>query len=276
VIQAPGTLSADAPSKRVEVRRYANPPVHEVVLTLTFRDAIPAKELEGFPALLSSLGLHSQRRDRAEVAIELGPGGQQLTRTSRAFAGWEFKNDGPTRVIRVDESSLSLHAVRPGPWPTGPYAGWATIRSEMLRVLGLVSSICEQRVLNRVGVRYLNRIAVPSGTDYRDWLTVTWPGPAGVLAPYSFNLRQTWASIEGHEDLSATIGVARIEIPESETRLRALNSGVLLDIEVFNLFVHHAPSFADLSAWTARAHDVENVLFEGCITDALRSRLEVV
>jgi uncharacterized protein (TIGR04255 family) len=146
----------------------------------------------------------------------------------------------------------------------------------MLKVLASLESAYANLPIKRAGVRYLNRIAIPKESDLAEWVTLAWQGPSLLRRPYAFNLRQTWERVEGHDDLSATIGIAKIEIPETETRLKETCIGVLLDIEVFNLWVRYAPSFGSLGEWIARAHDVENTLFEDSITKALRARLKEI
>lgn len=257
------------PARRV----YHNPPVQEVVLSLAFQQPADVEALEALPACLEGLFSKRDRRERSDFEIEVGPAGQSAMRANKQFDGWALMNDGPTRVVHAGHKHVSLHAVRPGLWPTGPYAGWQTIHGEMLDVLTRLAPVYAALPMFRVGVRYLNRLAAPLGTDLSEWLTVTLQGPSVLRDPHTFNLRQTWARVAGHADVSATIGVARIEIPETEPTLRESCVGILLDIEVFNLWVHHAPVFEDVPEWTARAHEVENAIFEGCITDALRRRL---
>jgi uncharacterized protein (TIGR04255 family) len=257
-------------------RNYAKPPVHEVILSLAFQSPAERAELEALPAKLKDVLPTVEKRERAEIAIEAGPSGQQVTRTTREFDGWALRNDGPTRVALLGTNQLSLHAVRPGPWPHGSYSGWQTIRAEMLTILESLQEAYSRLPIMRASVRYLNRIALPKDTPLSDWLTLAWDGPALARDPFAFNLRETWARIEGHDDLSATIGLAKIEIPESEVSQLGNCHGILLDIEVFNLWVQNAPQFEGLGAWTARAHDVENDLFEGSVTQALRTRMEEI
>jgi uncharacterized protein (TIGR04255 family) len=49
---------------------------------------------------------------------------------------------------------------------------------------------------------------------------------------------------------------------------------VLLDIDVFNLWIPKAPSYDKLPDWFKRAHEIENQIFEGSITDPLRERFD--
>ncbi|MBA3521791.1 MAG: TIGR04255 family protein [Gemmatimonadales bacterium] len=59
-----------------------------------------------------------------------------------------------------------------------------------------------------------------------------------------------------------------------EPAIAANNQGILLDIDVFNLWIPKAPPYRDLAAWFSRAHDIENQIFEGCVTNLLRERFD--
>ena len=169
---------------------------------------------------------------------------------------------------------MSLHAVRPGEWPTGEYAGWPAIYRDALELFGFLEAIYGDAPLLRASLRYLNRIAVPVGSELSDWFTIGFTAPAFLQDTFAMNLRQTWARMEGNDDLSATVGLAMIEIPDAA--LQQDHVGFLLDIEVFNLWQKMAPTFQAIPAWCRRAHDVEGDIFEQSITPALRDRFEVI
>jgi uncharacterized protein (TIGR04255 family) len=114
----------------------------------------------------------------------------------------------------------------------------------------------------------LNRIAVPERSDVSQWFTLALNAPTFLTDVWTFNLRQTWASLAGYGDLSATLGLAKIEI--DEPRLKEGHQGILFDIDIFNLWPQTAPSFDDLPEWFHRAHEAENQVFETCIKDPLR------
>ncbi|MBA3345904.1 MAG: TIGR04255 family protein [Gemmatimonadales bacterium] len=124
----------------------------------------------------------------------------------------------------------------------------------------------------RVGLRYINRIAVPDGTPPEDWLALKLEAPSMLHSTWAFHLRQTWANIEGDEDLSASINLAKVAI--DDPRYSEGHQGILLDIDVFNLWVRNAPALSAVPEWFQRAHPAENRIFEGCITDNLRNLFE--
>jgi len=52
------------------------------------------------------------------------PTGEAGARVRRDPIGWAFKTPGPTKVVQATRDALTIHAIRPGTWPVGPYPGW--------------------------------------------------------------------------------------------------------------------------------------------------------
>jgi uncharacterized protein (TIGR04255 family) len=119
----------------------------------------------------------------------------------------------------------------------------------------------------RASLRYLNRIAIPEGTDLREWFRITPPAPPGLSMVSAFQFGQTWDRIEGRDTLSATVRLVKITIDEPE--IQKGNQGAMLDIEVFTRRGEKAPSYGALPEWFNAAHDVENAIFVHSITPQL-------
>lgn len=69
--------------------------------------------------------------------------------------------------------------------------------------------------------------------------------------------------------MSAAVRLAKIKTPADV--LPEGTFAVMLDIDVFNLLVRDAPAFGGVAEWLDEAHEVENAIFEGCITPKLRA-----
>ncbi len=262
-----------APGQRSKVprREYPNPPVHEVVLDVQFHRSLDEKVLRELRGRLAESFPQAEQMNLMQVEMALGPTGQGYQNTLRQFGGWQFKKDGGW-ILQAGPTSLSLHLVRLGQWPVGPYVGWSVIYPLYLELHAALQELYSPLEPKRAGLRYLNRIAIPLGESVSDWLAFKLQAPKLLHDLYTFHLRQTWARAGEYEDIGATIGLAKIDV--GDPAIAAENYGVLLDIDVFNLWVEKAPSYASLPDWFKRAHDVENEVFEGCLTDAIRERFE--
>ncbi|MDP9203135.1 MAG: TIGR04255 family protein [Gemmatimonadota bacterium] len=243
-------------------------------MSVVFETPVEASRLDALSTALRDQFPIAERLEQVQFETSVGPGGTSAALTRREFDGWQFKNEGPTRVVSAGRTRLSIHAARPGTWPTGPYAGWPAIYQEATELFAKLAAAYEGGKLVRAGLRYLNRIAVPGNSELEDWFTIRFSAPEILADPYAINLRQTWARIKGYDDLSATLGLAVIQIPDAS--LAESHIGFLLDIEVFNLWKEKAPTFAQLREWSRRAHEVERRIFEGSITDRSRELFGVL
>jgi len=262
-----------APAQRLAVprREYRNPPVHEVILDVQFQRGLDEPVLRELRGRLAESFPHVEQQNLMQVQMAVGPSGAGYQNMLSQFGGWVFKRDGGW-LVQTAPMSITLHLVRPGAWPAGPYPGWPVIYPEYLRVHAALQDVYGALEPKRAGLRYLNRIAIPQGENVNDWLEFKVTAPQVLHDLYSFNLRQIWARAGNYEDISATVGLAKIEV--GDAALAAANQGVLIDIDVFNLWPERAPPYQRLPDWFARAHDVENEIFEGCITEQLRQRFD--
>lgn len=248
---------------------FRNPPVHEVILALQVQASANLDELESAAKLLSEPALVSppERVESHQVELVGTPTGEAGARVRREVIGWAFKTPGPTKVIQATRDGLSIHAVRPGTWPIGPYPGWDVNGPWALGVFRELAPIYAALGSRRAALRYLNRIAIPERTDLREWFTIVPPAPNGLSEPSVFHFGQTWERVQNHDNLSATVRLAKIAI--DDPALQKGHQGALLDIEVFTRRGEKAPSFDALPDWFDSAHAVENAIFEGCITPKL-------
>jgi uncharacterized protein (TIGR04255 family) len=249
-------------------REYRNPPVHEVLLDVQFHRSLDEKVLRELRDRLLDSFPQAEPQNLMQMQVVLGPTGQTLQSSVSQFGGWLFRGSDPGWLLQTGPMGLTLHAVRQGLWPSGEYVGWSAIFRAFHQLHAPLADAYGPLGPKRVGLRYLNRIAVPERSDLSEWFTFTLNAPALLRDVWSFNLRQTWASLEGYADLSATLGLAKIEI--EEPRLKEGRQGILFDIDIYNLWVQNAPSYANLPEWFHRAHEAENQVFESCIKDSLR------
>lgn len=255
-------------------REYKNPPVHEVVLNVQFHGALDDTELNAVREALDNDQFGSPARAQVvQISGALVGGGSPNWSTNTFFRGWDFGEQDPNWLLRVYRSELSLHQVRQGEGvPEGEYLGWDSIADRFSQIHEVVDTAYRQLAPRRVGVRYVNRVVLPQGPPLGTWFEIVPQPPPRVEDVRAFDLAQTWTHVGEDERFGATIRLAKIELPPDAAQE---HYGVLLDIDVFNVLVKNAPeSFDDVPDWLRAAHDIENDLFEDCITDDLRSRFD--
>jgi len=152
----------------------------------------------------------------------------------------------------------------------GPYPGWEVNGPWAFGVFRELAPIYSALGSRRAALRYLNRIAIPNHSDPQDWFAILPPAPRGLSEPSAFQFAHTWDRVNAHNHLSVTVRLAKIAIEDVD--LRKDHEGALLDIEVFTRRGEKAPSYDTLQQWFNEAHEVENSVFESCITSELGDR----
>ena len=254
-------------------RIFGMPPVSEVILDLQFQDEAPPERLPrlrgrivrwlGDPVPVMRVSHHTLVSPRR---IEHQDPGHLLW-------GWELAAEDPRRLVTVAANRITQNLLRSDEWLRGEYAGWEVNAASFRGLLDAVAPIYSQLGIRRAGLRYINRVEIERGTALGDWFTVV-PKPLGAVGQlWDFAYTGTWESGTDFPGHSATVTLTTSD-PPKETGGDTM--GVTLDIDVFNLWIRHAPDYDSVPEWFDDAHTFENMIFESCITDALASQFQPI
>jgi uncharacterized protein (TIGR04255 family) len=251
-------------------RRYDNPPVHEVVIDLQFVRELNVEVLTAISGRLGSLGNLSPIQ-RVTQHTMLRPSGIAVHRPPEpSFWGWEFTSSVPRRVTTVSGNQLTQHFLRSENWPEGTYVGWEVQAESFRQMLELVQPLYSELGIKRAGIRYVNRVALPAETALREWFTVVPPPLPELEGLWGLTVSRTWERAKDFPGLSGTVTLAKTDVPADHGG----SLGVILDIEIFNLYVKDAPAFAEVGQWIDQAHELENRIFESCITSKMAAMFD--
>ena len=253
-------------------RIFKSPPVSEVILDLQFQDEVPADQLRHLPRKISgSLGDPKLVMRVSNFAL-VSPRRIQHQDPGASPWGWEFSGNDPERLVTVAATRITQNLLRSEDWPSGEYVGWEVNLARFCELLKVVSSLFSGLKIRRAGLRYINRVASEKGADLADWFTVV-PAPLKpVKKLWDFTFTRTWESGIDFPQHSATVTLTKSDLPDED--MAAERFGVMLDIDVFNLWVQHAPDFDSVPEWFEEAHQFENRIFESCITEDLAAKFQ--
>lgn len=252
-------------------RRYKNPPVHEIVIDLQFEGELPTEVVAGLSTRLQAhLGtaapiqriVQQTTLRRSGIAVHRAP--------EPSLWGWEFDQTEPHRLTTVAANQLTQHFLRSESWPHGEYVGWEKQSEAFAILLDLARSAYSGLPIRRAGIRYVNRMALPNAVALRDWFTVVPPPLPEFDGLWDLTVSRTWSGAREYPGLSGTVSLSKIEAPtDVEETL-----GFVLDIDIFNLYVKDAPDLEQVPGWIEKAHELENRVFEHCITGRLAALFE--
>jgi uncharacterized protein (TIGR04255 family) len=237
-------------------RRYRNPPIAEAVCEFRLtRDtpwdlAIPGLLYERLRAEFP----HREQRLFQEVELTQGPDGlqQQIRTIERIFL---FSEDRKT-FVQIGPRIVAVNCLR-------PYPGWQNFKPKIEMALGALCDELEAKRFEQIGLRYINRISVPSPLvkleDYFQFYVFLGPDLPQEIGNFIAGCEFFYA--EGRD-------VCRLQLTPAVGQ-SADKRDFLLDI---GYSLAQSGEFERDRAldWIESAHTTIGQIFEGCITDRLR------
>lgn len=178
-------------------------------------------------------------------------------------ASLEIKLRTPDKqtLVKVGDRLVALSQLQ-------PYAGWVAFEAHLEQLLAAVGSVDHLSDCQRVGLRYVNRINIPTLANvttlgrYFHFRMTSIPGlqasPETYIAGFVVPCRK------GMDRCRVQLSSAVSDVPEK--------SSALLDIDYFTTPSGSAGDDTVLE-WAQQAHSSVKDVFEGCITDRTRELL---
>lgn len=244
--------------------KYNNPPIIEALCEFKFSEdtswdmTIPGilfgKIQEGFPNKEQHL------IQEINVLTKDTPAKAQIRKIEIA----RFFNDKKTTLIQVGPRTLSINQLK-------PYDTWSTFKSHIEYAFNELSQTIEVAGLQRIGLRYINRIEIPKEQNKVDLETYFDFRPScGPRLPQSHGnfIVSCIFPYSGMRDLCKV--ELRDAMPENKDSL-----AFLLSIDYF-LAKPKSITVAQSIEWIEEAHNIVENLFEGCILPPLREIFQEV
>jgi uncharacterized protein (TIGR04255 family) len=163
-----------------------------------------------------------------------------------------------TRLVSIGQNTLTISVLR-------PYEGWANFKPRITDALAAYTDLVKPVGVQRIGVRYINRIVTPANSDPATYILLPHPeGEAMKAKLTSFARRGEYRDEHGHKIL---ITQATLQPPQP-TQLATTD--YLLDIDI----IWDQTLTADpiqIMEKTEQLHATEGAIFEALITDESRS-----
>jgi uncharacterized protein (TIGR04255 family) len=240
-------------------RKYKNPPFVEAVcefrLTqdtqwdLTVPGLFYERVKHDFP--------HREQRVIQEFGVTLDPEGlqQAIRATERVMM---FAPDRKM-LVQLGPRLLVINALK-------PYPTWQGFKPRIEMAWKALQEVVEVKGLERIGLRYINRIEFPSQAVEREEYFEFYPF-------IGRRLPQQVASFHAIAEFRYTDDRDRCRVQLVAAAGTEARTAVILDIDYFVA----RPRAVDVSHglnWVEEAHSQVEEVFEGCITDRLRAMFE--
>ena len=200
-------------------------PIVEAVIDIRARaqaqwDESAAKsQLE--PKLPDYAFLDSQQEFETEVRVRPDQPPQQVVR-DLGWKGVRFQSTDKLHIVQFNRSGLVFSRLE-------PYKDWEQLYNESQRLWSMFKPLAQPVEIQRIGVRFINRIKMPIGElHFEDYIQPAPESPRGLELPFHGFMHQDTLVVLGH---AYAINVIRtIQRPQSAG---ASGAALILDIDVF-------------------------------------------
>lgn len=245
-------------------RKYANPPLLEAVCEFRFTPDTPwDMTIPGlvYEKLRDAFPTREQRLMQEVDELIQGPEGFQQQIRMMSERTLLFAEDKKT-FVQVGPRLLAVNSLR-------PYPSWVGFKPKIEKAFEVISRTVEIRGLERIGLRYINRIEIPDSLaklkDYLQFYLFLGPQLPQEMAAFIAGCDFLYA--HGRDRCRVQLTPA----PSSSPQQLAL----ILDIDYF-LAQEKGVEVPAAIDWIEEAHDKVEEVFERCITDSLRNSFQEV
>lgn len=233
-------------------------PVIEAVMDIRAHASQPFEEeavrqsLE--PRLTGFRFLDSQREFQHEVKIAAGSTSEQCVR-DLGWKGLRFQSEDQKKIVQFNRDGFVASRLE-------PYPDWATFAQEGFDLWRIFGDIARPVEINRLGLRYINRIELPlDDPRLSDYVKHPPQPPEGLNLPHiGFMYHETFA-VPGH---AYAINFIRTIQPADPGTGKG--PGLIFDIDVFSTTGIALPT-DELALIFAEMRWLKNKVFFGTITE---------
>ena len=246
--------------------RYRNSPVEEALCEFRFEPrldwnlTIPGR----LQAVLGNAYPGKPREQKAiEVDLGAGDGPSFSLKHRQGLAKVQLVTTDGRRLVGIGRDSLSVHMLRPyrqhGEETQG---GWDEFKPRISEALDAYWKVADPMGVKRVGVRYINRLVIPSGSvELEDYLTCGLPQSAALPETVSNFVSRVEYAFPHPVRLILTLGT----VPASRAGVQEF----LLDLDLIREDAEPLDQWQALSA-VEELRTREREVFESVITDEAR------
>jgi uncharacterized protein (TIGR04255 family) len=243
------------------VEQFKNPPIQEALLDIqvTLSPDLKLETLKGFHEGLETRFPEMQERVSWEQGFQIaGAGETQAIRSSRSVDGYLFVSKSEGKVVQARRDGFTFNKLK-------PYSNWETFNSEARELWGRYVSLVHPISVQRIALRYLNRISLPLPVrDLRDYCLLFPDLPPALPQGMSeFFLRVTLPAADAPCAANVTL---TFEPPAPCAT--ALN--LILDNEASYVFGSLSVDTEAIWSKLTQLRDLKNKVFDASLTEETR------
>lgn len=238
-------------------RNYSAPPIIEAIVELRFANDLTDADRERVSKRLASRYPSVEEGVQQVIGLQVNQTGIAVNTTVQERITRRRSLDSPA-LVQIGTHILGVVAA-------APYAGWDELFDRFVEDWSLAKKIWKYRHINRIGVRYLNRIDLtpdPNGVvEYEDFLNLRINLPEEFPSIFNYNLGFQSGIEEIKCGVTVHSGIVEPAVPG--------RTSFTLDIDVWRQ-VEVPQKDGEVFELLGLIRKAKNDLFETFITDEAR------
>ncbi len=236
--------------------QYKRAPIIEASVEFRSATSVDGRQRKKALKHLSKFYAEHTPINQQKVELEFRPEGAPKTKTTDSVLD-KFSSGDMTQQLHITDTSFALSQL-------APYSGWGDFKARVKRDWEAWRSSVSFQPIERVGMRYINRIDVPIEgklVHYGDYVTV-YPALPPILnscISHSVNVRVLLGDIGSVLNLRS----AAVDSPLPE------HVAIVVDLDIVRVY-ETPPSNEELYSYLNQARIKKNEIFEACITNNAR------
>lgn len=196
--------------------------------------------------------LDSQQELNHQIKIEPGSPPQQTV--TNTWKGARFRGSDGKNTVHFNRDGFVFSR-------QAPYQHWAAFSGEAMQLWRIFQDMAKPEAINRIGLRFINRIELPLGDgDFERFIDPTPQPPRGMDLPFYGFLHQETFAIPNYP--YAVNLIRTIQPPQGSGGI-----AIIIDIDVFTLQVGVFTE-SRIVQMLEEMHWLKNKVFFGSVTDA--------
>jgi len=233
--------------------KYEHAPITEAVINLSFAEPLKIKTFDKIRKSLKKNYAHDtpQKNIALSVSIDFDKVGKNEEELIR------FSSRDMTEICVLMKSSLIISQL-------APYKSWGPFIERLKRDYLIHKEEAGLLTVNRIGVRYINRIDIPiESAIVNEWEYLNvfpqYPSSLGTLDGY------TMQQVSKLENIEATLIINSSVVPSP----LAKHISIVLDQDIVKI-INVPQKFEEIVSFLERVRVEKNRVFEACIKDKTR------
>jgi uncharacterized protein (TIGR04255 family) len=237
---------------------FPKAPIVEALIDIqvTFPSPIDLAQLEGFHRAIQNEYPLKQRRVKWESEIRVEEPEPQQT-VQRGPEGFMFRSKDGQRLVQVRQDGYTFNWLK-------PYSTWAEFRDQARMHWDRYKSTYHPKTINRLGLRYINRIEIPLPfSDFREFVKTAPEVASGLPQGLSAFFMRCEAPDNARRILAVITETMQAPIDDESGKRLPL----IFDIDVVDPTVYDDPATSKVWQKLEEMREYKNEVFFQSITD---------